>query len=103
MLCAMPSASIPDFTTAVDPTEQWETAARHLSFELWQLVLKLHAMLEADPDEAAEILVKVGILLRIDELAGLRRVLDAENLTRAPHAAGRLRSFMIYPLVHSWP
>ena len=48
-----------------------ELAAR-VNLQLWQLVLKLHALLEAAPDEAPRILVGAGVLLRMDEMGALK-------------------------------
>ena len=53
-----------------------EMLATEVSLQLWHLVLKLHAILEADSDAAARVLVKAGLLLRMDEMAALRTAVE---------------------------
>lgn len=53
-----------------------ELLATQVNLQLWQLVLKLHAILEADADAAARVLVKAGLLVRMDEIAALRKAVE---------------------------
>lgn len=53
-----------------------EKLAMEVNLHLWHLVLQLHAILEADSDAAARVLVKSGLLLRMDEMAALRKAVE---------------------------
>jgi hypothetical protein len=56
--------------------EEIEKLAVQVNLNLWQLVLKLHAVLEAVPDEAPQVLVAAGVVLRMDEMAALRTAIE---------------------------
>jgi len=53
-----------------------EMVATQLNLQLWDIERKLHAMLEADSDGAVRVLVKAGLLLRMDEIAALREAVQ---------------------------
>lgn len=53
-----------------------EMVATQLNLQLWDIERKLHAMLEADSDGAVRVLVKAGLLLRMDEIAALRKAVQ---------------------------
>jgi len=53
-----------------------EMMATELNLDLWNIERKLYAIFEADPDGAARVLAKAGLLLRMDEIAALRKAVQ---------------------------